>query len=396
MSVVEQPSSPNLMTRALNILVRPRAEWELIETEPATTQGVFIGYACILAAIPAIARAIGGVFGVCVYGFCIHANPAFVVVGAVAYYVVSLAGVYVIGLIIDALAPNFGGQKNQLLAMKVAVYSFTAYWLAGIFAIFPPVAILGLLGLYSFYLLYLGLPRLMKAPADKALGYTVVSIVLGIVVFVVAQAIGGAVANFGAGPAAVNLGMNGPGAGTVSVGGANVNLGRLQAAAQQMASAARQAEGGQTGGKVVVVDPVVLKGLLPGAIAGVARTDVSDSSGSAGGIGGSSAEATYQSGDRRITLTVTDLGAAGAVTALAGAFDVNSERQTPTGYEKISTAGGRMVTERYDNQARSGEYAVVVAHRFTVAAEGSGVGIGDLKAAVAAVGPDRLAAMAHG
>ncbi|HUZ13765.1 MAG TPA: Yip1 family protein [Caulobacteraceae bacterium] len=206
MTVAEGPGTAGLVARVQNILLRPAAEWDLIAAEPATTQGLFAGYACWLAAIPAIASVIGGLFPVCLLGVCIHLNPVFVIVGGLVNYAISLVGVYVVGLIIDALAPTFGGESNRLQAMKVAVYSFTAAWLAGVFAIFPPLAALGILGLYSLYLLYIGLPRLMRAPQDKALGYTAVSLLLGILVFIVAGAIGDAVRGFGSAVPGVTIG----------------------------------------------------------------------------------------------------------------------------------------------------------------------------------------------
>src|SRR3546814_6606106 len=73
--------------------------------------------------------------------------------------------------------------------MKVAAYSATAAWVAGIFAIVPSLAMLSILGLYSLYLLYLGLPRLMKAPEEKALAYTAVTIVAAIVLAVIIGAV---------------------------------------------------------------------------------------------------------------------------------------------------------------------------------------------------------------
>jgi len=96
-----------------------------------------------------------------------------------------LVGVYVNALIIDALAPSFGGTKNNVKAFKVAAYSATAAWLAGIFGIIPMLAILSIVGLYSLYLLYLGLPRLMGVSEDKAIGYTVVVVIAWIVVYAI-------------------------------------------------------------------------------------------------------------------------------------------------------------------------------------------------------------------
>jgi hypothetical protein len=187
----------SLVQRIQNILLKPKAEWEVIDGEPATIQSLFLNYACVLAAIPAIALIIGGLFPICVLGVCYSRSPISVVLGGVVYYVASLAGTYVIGMIINMLAPNFGGQQNQIQAMKVAVYSFTASWLAGIFSIWPPLALLGILGFYSFYLLFVGLPPLMKSPADKSLGYTIVSILLGIVVFLVIGIIASVVEGIG-------------------------------------------------------------------------------------------------------------------------------------------------------------------------------------------------------
>ncbi len=106
-------------------------------------------------------------------------------------YVLTLVGVYVLALIIDALAPTFNGQKNQIQALKVAAYSSTASWVAGVFALVPGLRILTILGLYSLYLLYTGLPVLMKAPQDKAMGYTAVVIVAAIVLFMLVGIVAG-------------------------------------------------------------------------------------------------------------------------------------------------------------------------------------------------------------
>jgi hypothetical protein len=72
--------------------------------------------------------------------------------------------VYVMALIIDALAPTFQGQKNHPNALKLAVYSMTPAWLAGVFSLIPGLRPLSILGLYGLYLLRVGLPPLMKVP----------------------------------------------------------------------------------------------------------------------------------------------------------------------------------------------------------------------------------------
>jgi len=400
MSVVEAPRSQGLIARVTNILMRPKAEWDVIASERASTQGLILGYAAILAAIPAIAQAVHGLMPHCFFGVvCSTSNPVFVVIGTVLYYVLSLGSVFVIGLIIDALAPGFGGEKNPVQAMKVAVYSWTAAWLAGVFFIVPWIGfLLSLSGLYSLYLLYTGLTPLMKTPADKAIIYTVVVVVIAFVLSLVCAAITLPVAAMGAfsGGGFATGGLIGEPnhvSGTISIPGGSVNLDRLQAAAQQMKDAA---QAGQDGKPLPAVDPNVLKGMLPDNIAGAPRTEISAVSAGAAGLGGSDAEATYQNGDVHITLKVADIAAARGFASMAGALNVQEDKETSTGYEKVNTINGRLTTEKYDNQDKSGEYSVIVAGRFVVSAEGSGVPIDTLKAAVAAVNPDRLEALSHG
>jgi hypothetical protein len=175
----------NLVDRAKRILLSPRTEWEVIDNEPTTPAQLFTGYAMALAAIGPVAQIIGySVFGISVPFAGTYRVPiGSAITSALVTYVLALAGTYVLGLIIDALAPTFNGQRSQIQALKVAVYSSTASWVAGIFLHIPALRLLTILGLYSLYLLYLGLPVLMKSPRDKAVAYTAVVIVAAIVLF---------------------------------------------------------------------------------------------------------------------------------------------------------------------------------------------------------------------
>lgn len=178
--------SKGVFDRTRDILMRPAAEWQVIDAEPATVGSVFVPYALILAAIGPIAGLIGGqIFGMNFGPFSWTPPLGSAIALAVITYVISLGTVFLVALLIDALAPSFGGTKNQVNATKVAVYSWTAFWVAGIFGIIPALAILGIVGLYSFYLLHLGLPVLMRVPAEKAAGYTVVVVLAAIVLYVI-------------------------------------------------------------------------------------------------------------------------------------------------------------------------------------------------------------------
>lgn len=182
-----------LVARVKGIIMQPKSEWRVIDGESTTVSQLYTGYIIPLSAIPPIASVIGlSIFGISLPLLGTYRVPlGSALTSAITQYVLGLVGIYVLALIIDALAPTFAGQKNQIQALKVAAYSSTASWLAGIFALIPGLRILGLLGLYGLYLLYAGLPILMKAPAEKAMGYTVVVIICAIVIFVVIGAIAG-------------------------------------------------------------------------------------------------------------------------------------------------------------------------------------------------------------
>ena len=177
-----------LIQRVKNILMTPKTEWPVIDAEPATIGGIYRNYVMILAAIPPVCLLIG----LLVFGMPYFAFPMGYLIGqAVLSYVMALIGCYVLALIIEALAPSFGGTKDRVKAFKVAAYSSTAAWVVGIVYLVPVLAILGILGLYSFYLLYLGLPVLMKTPEDKSLVYTIAIVVAAIVIYVVIGAVTG-------------------------------------------------------------------------------------------------------------------------------------------------------------------------------------------------------------
>lgn len=191
MSLSDSAHRASLVERIRGLLLRPSSEWDKIDGEPATTQGLFTGYAVILAAIGPVCSAIGmTVFGVGIPGLAIyHISPIAAVVSALVSYLLALLGAFLVGLIIDALAPTFGGRRSQVQAMKVAVYGSTASWLAGVFGLYPPLTILAIVGLYSLFLYYVGLPKMMKTSKDKALGYTALVVVCAAVVFVIIGAV---------------------------------------------------------------------------------------------------------------------------------------------------------------------------------------------------------------
>lgn len=185
----------NLVQRVQDILLKPKPTWPVIEQEQADVAGIYQTYLIYLAAIPAVAGFIGmSVIGF--GGFGMHMRMPFMsgLVNMVVSYGLSLLMVFVLALIVDALAPTFNGSKSQINAFKLVAYGCTAGFVGGIFSLVPSLGALGLVaGLYSIYLIYTGIPVLMKCPQEKAGAYTAVVIVCGIVAAIVVGAVSAAV-----------------------------------------------------------------------------------------------------------------------------------------------------------------------------------------------------------
>jgi hypothetical protein len=180
-------ASMDIVERVQRLLRRPAVEWEVIDAEPHTVPELFTRYVMPLAAIPPVCAFLG----YSVIGISNARLPlSYGVTHFVLSYGLSIFSVYVLALAIDGLAQPFGGRKNFVQAMKVSAFAPTAAWLAGAFSLVPWVSILSLAGaVYSLYLLYLALPRLMKVPEQQALGYTTVVMLVALVVTVAATAL---------------------------------------------------------------------------------------------------------------------------------------------------------------------------------------------------------------
>ena len=185
----------NLVDRIKNILPSPRTEWPMIAGETATVQSLYVGYILVLAAIAPLALLIrtGGV----------------AIAAAIAHYAIALVITYLMALIVDLLAPTFNGTKDFTQSLKLVAYSYTAPWVAGVFLLLGGT-IGGLIGLlaaiYAWYTFYLGVPVLKKCPPEKAVAYTIVVVLCGIVLAIV---LGGVLmsAMFGGAMAGAGFGM---------------------------------------------------------------------------------------------------------------------------------------------------------------------------------------------
>ena len=408
-----------IVERIKNILLTPKVEWPAIAADPAPAASIYQGHVLLLAAISALAGWLAWAFlGSITNAFGFGSN--FFLVSAVLSFVLTFAAVFVSAWLADMLAPNFGGSKDSLQALKTVAYSWTASWVASIAAIVPVIgwliAIAGVV--YAVYLFYLGCQHTLKIPADKAAGFTAVVIILTIVLMFIVSSITSSVTGMIAGrsmagraSAQVEAAAEAAtaaaehateaAAAAANAGGSSADAARAGAAAAAAGTAAVSAALGALAGKAGAVPHDALptddlKSFLPDSIGGMKRTTMSVNRNETMGMQISKGEASYDAGDgNRIELSVVDTGGASGFLALAGAAVTMGEQETETdqGFERTKRAGSRWFHEKWDSASKRGEYEVFVADRFIVKAEGDAASFEQIKGVVDGVDLARLESM---
>lgn len=396
------------LQRASDILLRPQSTWAAIDQEEGDTiAAIYRRYLLMLAAIPAVAAFIGqSLIGFSLFGVTVRTPILQGLVGMVVSYTLMLAMVYVVALVANALAPKFQGQPHPLKAFQLIAYGATAGMLGGVFSVLPALSMLGLLaGLYAIYLIYRGVPVLMRVPAERVLGYTaalvVCALVAGLLLGLVSSLFVPSAASVSSSMTTPSITARTAGRGgeevKIQVPGTNIQIdtqrveaaarkmqeaqarGETQAATQAMGDALGAALGGQG---AAPLPPQTLRAQLPDALGRLARTSIEARSDRALGLQLTTVKAEYTAGDRSVRVTVKDLGAMPALISGIAAWAQSSvDRDAADSAERIYRADGVAYRVSYRKDGSHAEQTMLLPNGVLVEAEGN-LPFDDLSAAL--------------
>lgn len=180
--IMSAPETERLLDRVKRITLSPKTEWDIIEQESTSVFDLYRHHIMILAAVPAIANFLGNwLFGFSRASGWVHMSFTGSFTRALVQYALTLPMIYLVALVVSKAASSFEGKQNDLNALKLVAYSYTPAWLAGVFGLIPGLRWLDFLGLYSVYLFYVGVARLMKCREDYVDVYTLTAAVAGLV-----------------------------------------------------------------------------------------------------------------------------------------------------------------------------------------------------------------------
>jgi hypothetical protein len=442
-----------LIERIKNLILAPKLEWQVIAPEPTTVAQLYTGYIMPLAAFAAVMSFLHvSLVGVSVpLAGMVREPVAAGLKSAICSFGFGLLGTFLVALFIDALASTFAGSRDRRQALKVTAYSFTPAWLSSILALSPvlPALLQWVALFYGIYVLYLGLPVLMRSPPERALGYTATvvagTLLLGFVLLGLSVAVGhfgGGTASLSSSPAAqaaaqdrgattvgniignalgtddkgkaglgtalsnlVKAGQSsgapspGTSAATSNTPDAQANSTASEAPAQNPASALGglvTALGGALGGshRVTPVDFKSLTAMLPASLPGMKRTDAEGEKQGAVGVTTTSAKADYQGNDGAdVHIEISDISGVSGLMDAAGSLVQNTTSESASGFERDRVIGGRSVHEKFDARAKKGDLNVILAKRFEVDVTGEGVDMNTLEQSLGQVDLARLESM---
>ena len=185
------PAASNIFSRVIGLVTNPAGEWQKIDGESTSLGKLVMGYTLILSAILPIFFTLGALLAGGGSGI------GQVLLIAAIYFGLQVGVTIALAFVIDALAGSFGGTKNSTQAAKLAVYGSTPLHLAGVIGILAMQFLIGglawlwiIVGIgWGGFLLFLGIPILMKASADKAPAYAGASVGAWLVLWVIAKVI---------------------------------------------------------------------------------------------------------------------------------------------------------------------------------------------------------------
>jgi hypothetical protein len=371
------------LRRVANLLIAPAAEWTVIDREEVAPTRLALTYVAPLALIPTAAIIVAlALLGVQAGGQLHRAPLLDVSISAALFFVLTVGGVFLFALVVDWLAPRFGGARNYRQAFKVSAYSITAAMVAGILAMAPALQIFALLGAtYSLYLLFLGAPRLMHPPEKSAVNFSIVTTLAAILLALIV----GLIAMLAAAPS----GNLFPGLPRLSLFDA------VAPGSSSNAPASSASPGVLSPGAPGIVLGSDLRGAAPQTLVGVNRVSVGFERQGVAGQRTIRLEAEYRAGPKHLSLQIVYSPSIAQAIGFGGPATSEYARETADGYSRRVRVDGAIITSEWDVASKTGSYARLAEDRLYVRVSGGGgVTADEMKAAVELFGRETLAQFA--
>jgi hypothetical protein len=173
-----------MFANPLLLLFQPRRAWSKIADRSVGNLFTALLYPLLFAVLPALAWYIGSTHT----GWQIGSSDAIRLTRAsalpivVLFYLAMVGAVIGIGCMIHWMAQTYGAASSIAKGIAIAGFTATPLFVAGAVGFYPQLAldlVIGLVALcYAIYLLYMGVPIVMKIPEER--GFLFASAVIAV------------------------------------------------------------------------------------------------------------------------------------------------------------------------------------------------------------------------
>ena len=197
-----------MIQHTFGLLVRPSAQWQAVADLPPSSFRNLLLYPCLFAILPAVAW----YYGTSQVGWTVgdHGDPIKLTVASarqisILFYLGMIGCVAAIGYFIHWMSDTYGADSSLTKGIVITGLTSTPLFIAGMVGFYPLLWVDLLIGVgavsWSVYLLYLGIPIVMKIPEER--GFLFSSAVVGVaLVMLICLMVGSVILwEYGAAPA---------------------------------------------------------------------------------------------------------------------------------------------------------------------------------------------------
>lgn len=178
------------LINGLLILFSPKAGWRAVAEDSPSVLKTLLLHTAVYALIPAACW----YYGVTQVGWSFAGNEPMRLTADSAlpmcllFYLAMIAGVVFLGAMVNWMSDTYGQAGN--LSSSIALISYTAspFFVAGLLGLYPllwlDVGVGVLVACYCIYLLYLGVPIVLKVSAERGFLYASAVFAVALVAFV--------------------------------------------------------------------------------------------------------------------------------------------------------------------------------------------------------------------
>ena len=171
-------SFSKITSQIKEVILNPKDFWISKKESKDSQMELLVGYFLPILLLVAVVVFLGEFFR------STHFYMGYAVLKAVREVMLFMLEYYLAVFFSAELMKTFGGEKDIVAARKLVIFSFTPLLLVSmVTGLFPFLYVLDILGLYSFYIFWVGVGELLVFPDQKQNSYAIITIVVNFFVF---------------------------------------------------------------------------------------------------------------------------------------------------------------------------------------------------------------------